>query len=108
MIRMDLQHSRVIEAEGEWEEMLQVHAQQFLAREQAEYEEVMAQEEAEAKEMEARARDKREEEAIKDIRYLFGDDNVQDESEEDISPREREWLDAMDLLPPLHIGEFGQ
>ena len=108
MLRMDLQHSRVIEAEGEWEEMLQKQKQEFLARYHAEYEEVLAEERAEKKEMEARARYKREEEAIEDIRYLFGDDDVQDESEEDISPEEREWLDAMDSLPPLHIGEFEQ
>jgi hypothetical protein len=65
MLRMYQKFSRVIEAEGEWNELLQARAQETLAQQQAEIEEVLAQEEAEAKE-------KLREDAIEAAGRMFG------------------------------------
>jgi uncharacterized protein (UPF0305 family) len=58
MDRMHRKHSHVIEAEGEWNEMLRKHSQEMLEQEQAEIEEYQAQKKAEAKKVEAREREK--------------------------------------------------
>ncbi|KAH0283996.1 hypothetical protein M436DRAFT_83279 [Aureobasidium namibiae CBS 147.97] len=72
MVEMYQKYSRVIKVEGEWEKMLQKRSQEAQERELAEIEEYEAQERAEEKEMKAREQDKLQDEAIEDIRYLFG------------------------------------
>ena len=98
MLRMYQKHSRVIEAEGEWNEKLQKRSQEFLERQQAEIEDYDAQKRAEDKERKARERDKVQEEAIKDIRRLFGEEDgetMESDDEEDMSPEIRAWLDQL-------------
>lgn len=91
-------YSRVIGAEGEWNKMLQKRSQEALEREQAEIEEYQAQKKAEKKEREVRERDKLQEEAIKDIRRLFGDNDgekIESDDEENMGPEIRAWLDQL-------------
>lgn len=98
MHRMYQKYSRVIQAEGEWSKMLQKRSQEALEREQAENEDHDAQKRAEEKERKARERDKVQEEAIEDIRHLFGQDDegeTENEDEEDMSPEVHAWLDQL-------------
>lgn len=98
MLEMYQKYSRVIQAEGEWNKMLRKRSQEAQERELAESEEYEAQERAEKREMKARELDKLQEEAIEDIRYLFGQDDgemIANEDEEDLSPEVRAWLDQL-------------
>jgi hypothetical protein len=56
MEHMYLQHSRVIDAEGDWNKILQKRAEELFEQEQAEFEEYDAQKRAEANEEKVRAR----------------------------------------------------
>ena len=78
--------------------MLQKRSQEAQERELAEIEEYEAQERAVEKERKAREREKVQEEAIEDIKYLFGQDNgeqAENEDEENLSPEVRAWLDQL-------------
>lgn len=78
--------------------MLQKRSQEAQERELAEIEEYEAQERAVEKERKAREREKVQEEAIEDVRHLFGQDDeeqAENEDEENLSPEVRAWLDQL-------------